>query len=36
VGIFYLAALIVRLGTIGVQLFMAGDGDGDADDAHGG
>jgi membrane protein implicated in regulation of membrane protease activity len=33
VGIFYLAALIIGLGTIGVQLFMSGDGDGDAD-AH--
>jgi membrane protein implicated in regulation of membrane protease activity len=33
VGIFYLAALIIGLGTIGVQLFMAGDGDADAD-AH--
>lgn len=34
-GIIYLAALIVGLGTIGVQLFMGGDGDGDADaDAH--
>jgi membrane protein implicated in regulation of membrane protease activity len=31
VGIFYLAALIIGLGTIGVQLFMAGDGDSDAD-----
>jgi membrane protein implicated in regulation of membrane protease activity len=35
VGILYLAALIIGLGTIGVQLFMAGDGNGDADvDAH--
>jgi membrane protein implicated in regulation of membrane protease activity len=30
VGIIYLAALIVGLGTISLQLFMSGDGDADA------
>jgi membrane protein implicated in regulation of membrane protease activity len=35
VGIFYLAALIIGFGTIGLQLLLSGDGDGDADaDAH--
>jgi membrane protein implicated in regulation of membrane protease activity len=32
VGILYLAALIIGLGTIGVQLFMSGDGDTDSTD----
>ena len=35
VGVVYLAALVVGLGTILVQLMMSGDADGDADaDAH--
>lgn len=35
VGLLYLAALIIGLGTIALQLFMSGEADGDADaDAH--